>query len=459
MNLFTRTLLLFVAVFSFKVQAQNIDITTELSKIEGLRFTQIASANPAYKIFEMFYRQPVNHKNPDGPSFEQKLILWHRDEVRPMVLQTSGYAIFSVGLSALASEFTANQIQVEHRFFQTSIPVNPDWSYLNIEESAGDFHRITVALKSIYKAKWVNTGRSKGGMTSMYHRYFYPNDLDATVAHVAPHSYSTDDMRYADFVSNAIGGEQNAECRAKLVASQRVLLANTADIATRIGEGTFNLLGSKEIAIEHALLEMPWSFWQYSGPGESCANVPAESAPIDEHLSFLFANNDPNGYNDEGLSGFVPYYYQAATQLGSPGTTLSNLADLLKFADTFNIFTYIPKDIPATYDNAKAMHQVSDWIKHSSEKILYVYGDWDPWSGGAYEPRIDGDSYRFYVPKTNHSAQFINLSGEARDLAYMKLSRWLNVDRPVETQSPPNARKAKTLEDIEFEALRKLRVR
>lgn len=429
------------------------EITEQLSHIEGLRFQELTGINPNYRIFEMYYRQPMDHQNLSGPWFEQKLILWHKSEARPMVLQTSGYSIFSVALSALASEFNANQIQVEHRYFEKSIPENANWSYLNIAQSAADFHRITLAFKNIYTAKWVNTGRSKGGMTSMYHRYFYPDDLDATVAHVAPHSYSTDDPRYAHFLAENIGGDENRVCRDKLVASQRALLSQRTEIESQV-EGDFSLLGNKAIGIEHSIIEMPWSFWQYSGPNQDCSNVPAPEAPFAEHLNFLMQNNDPNGYSDASLKGFVPYYYQASTQLGSPGTFLDSLQDLLLYAPTFNINSYVPQDIRAPYDHARAMTKVSEWIKSSSERILYVYGEWDPWSGGPFEPRADGDSFRFFVPKTNHSAQFINLKGEARDLAYMKLRRWLN----LEDRTPPPSSlgpRAPTLEELEFNALKK----
>src|SRR4029079_2939256 len=34
--------------------------------------------------------------------------------------------------------------------------------------------------------KWISTGASKGGMTSVYHRRFYPRDLDGVAAYVAP---------------------------------------------------------------------------------------------------------------------------------------------------------------------------------------------------------------------------------------------------------------------------------
>ncbi len=450
------------ATFS-SAQAQELDIKEALGQIEGLAFEEISSGNPRYRIFEIQFQQPEDHNTAGSPTFPQRLVLWHLNEARPMVLQTSGYAIFSRSLSALAMEFDANQIQVEHRFFQGSTPASKNWALDNIAQSAADFHRITVAMKSIYKAKWVNTGRSKGGMTSVYHRKFYPNDLDATVAHVAPHSFSLEDERYADFVANNIGGEQNIVCRENLLESQKILLQNKASIMQRF-EGNFGLLGSKEIATEHAVIEMPWAYWQYAGPGTDCSNVPAPTASVDEHISFLTTNNDPAGYNDESLATFVPYYYQAATQLGNPGTDISNLLELLSFEDTFNINSYVPREIPAVYDNAVAMREVSDWLKNESQTILFVYGEYDPWTAGAYEDvRVEGDNHRLDVAKKNHGAQFIDLKGEAQALAYQKLRSWLNIEAEA-PQQPDFVREAnkdpiglirqKSLENVEFNKIR-----
>ena len=61
-------------------------------------------------------------------------------------------------------------------------------------------HRIVEALKPIYGEAWINTGYSKGGMTAVYHRRFYPDDVDATVAIAAPFKFSTSDERYPEFL-------------------------------------------------------------------------------------------------------------------------------------------------------------------------------------------------------------------------------------------------------------------
>lgn len=464
MNFFKLFLLASFFIAQFLNHNAYANIVEKLSAIEGLTATEVLpSPNPSYRVFDIKFIQPEDHKNPDSAKFSQKLVLWHRAEAQPMVLQTSGYSIFSRGLSALASEFNANQIQVEHRFFSESVPESKNWSLDNIEQSAADFHRITVALKSIYTAKWVNTGRSKGGMTSVYHRRFYPNDVDATVAHVAPHSFSLSDSRYADFVEDKIGGEENQFCRDNLLESQKILLQNPQGIQERL-EGEYTLLGSREVAIEHAIIELPWAYWQYSGPGADCSNVPVPTAAFDDHLNFLVDINSPNGYSDKDLSGFVPYYYQAATQLGNPGTHLGALLDLLKFEETFKIGSYVPKDIPAVYDDAVAMRDVSHWLKTESERILFVYGEYDPWTAGAYEDvRAEGDNYRLDVARMNHGAQIIDLKGEAHALAYQKLRSWLNLSDQVdevqglEGQARDKAiatRRLKTLETKEFQELK-----
>ena len=94
----------------------NVTITNQSINMQGL--LQI----------EMTYSQPMDHSVPGADMFEQKIVLLHRDVSEPMLLQTSGYSIFGVRLAHIARVFETNQLQIEHRYFEKSIPVNPDWS-------------------------------------------------------------------------------------------------------------------------------------------------------------------------------------------------------------------------------------------------------------------------------------------------------------------------------------------
>lgn len=409
--------------------AQAEDIEAKLRCLPRVSFEKVPNpATPDYTRYDIQFEQPEDHAAPDGKKFRQKLVLLHKSDVDPMLLQTSGYAIFSVGLSNVAQQFQMNQIQVEHRFFATSIPENADWTKLDIEQSAADFHDIAVHFKAIYQGKWLNTGASKGGMTSVYHRRYYPQDLDGTLALVAPLSFSKDDRRYVDFVDN-VGGDAYAACRAKLVSVQRELLTRRADVLAGV-TGEYDQLGGQDVAFEHAVIELPFAFFQYQPARTACPNVPAANANTATLRAFMEQVNSLAGYSDEGMAGFVPYYFQAANQLGGPGANLEVIADVLRHADTYNLDRYIPEGLPIDYSNEK-MIEVKNWVLNESERVMFIYGELDPWSAGAFSPRqTDGDSHLYTVAGGNHGSNPFLLNAADKAAALAKLGSWLGRSEP-----------------------------
>ena len=67
---------------------------------------------------------------------------------------------------------------------------------------AADEHAIVTALKTIYTGPYLSTGASKGGMTAVFYRRFYPDDVVGTVPYVAPLSFAAPDERYAAFLDS-----------------------------------------------------------------------------------------------------------------------------------------------------------------------------------------------------------------------------------------------------------------
>ena len=423
------------------------DIVEKLSCLEDVTFAEVRSAISGIRHFEMKFRQPVDHESPDRGDFLQRVVLLHRSEIEPMVLQTSGYSIFGVRLTAIANLFSTNQIQIEHRFFSDSVPANLDWSKLNIKQSADDFHQITSKLKKIYKTKWVNTGASKGGMTSIYHRFFYPDDLDGTVADVAPHSFSTSDERYAEFVRN-VGGEAYRECRENFKNLQIQLLQNR-DLFTPDIKGDFSQLGSAEVAFEHSVIESVFYFWQYGSPDsktEGCSAIPTED--VREMYKYLQSVADISDYLNSSISPFLPYYFQAATQLGNPANAIDHLMDLLQF--DLNIDQYTPKGVDYSYSN-EDMLLIDQWVRQSADKVIFIYGEFDPWTAGEFPVSSTGlDVKKYYAPKGNHGAKFTNLSRDQYAEVVDTLALWLNKSASrnavLNSLNPKNI----TLEDEEF---------
>ncbi len=297
------------------------ELLAELAEVAGLGVKEVSSSFPGYRAFALELDQPVDHTSPAGARFRQRLFLLHRDASAPMVVYSSGYHLDDRNLHEPATLLAANQLSVEHRFFGASTPGTSgsaaDWSKDTIAQSAADYHRIIQALRPIYRGRWLTTGISKGGMTSIYHRRFYPEDVDGTVAYVAPQSFAIADPRYVAFVDK-VGAEP---CRKQLAALQRLALARRAALLSEL-EGleragqSFAILG-REKALEHVVIDLPFTFWQYTG-ASGCASIPDEKADDSEIFGFLRSAGFLEWYEDKEIKDYQGYHYQSSTQLGTP---------------------------------------------------------------------------------------------------------------------------------------------
>ena len=136
--------------------------------------------------YEVTFEQPLDHKNPKGEKFHQRVFVSFADYNKPVLLETEGYAARGNSGGELQRMLGGNQVTVEHRFFGKSAPEPLKWEYLTIKQSADDLHAVVTALKTLYAGKWVSSGMSKGGQTALFYKCFYPDDVDATVAYSAP---------------------------------------------------------------------------------------------------------------------------------------------------------------------------------------------------------------------------------------------------------------------------------
>lgn len=415
-----------------------VDIEVALNGIAGLTWEEQASDIEGYRFFLLYYQQPADHDDPDGLQFTQHMMLHHRDAAAPTVISTDGYYIYPwyQALSEPASLLHANQLIVEHRWFADSRPEPADWTLLTIEQSAADHHRITTALQdAIYHAPWVATGVSKGGMTASYFRRFYPADVAATVSYVAPLSFAVEDPRYWPYLEGI-----DPPCEAKLKDYRRELLLRRDEMLGRIADEalqndyTYDFL-DQEHALEVTALNVSWGFWQYGG--DKCADVPGVVATDDELWDFLQEVSPVSDLRDARLEAFEPYYFQASVQLGAPKTDETALADLLVFPGFDVAPSYVSpgptKD--TTYDPG-AMQDIKTWMAEEATAMLFVYGERDPWSGGAYEADPEHDVHKFVAPGSNHGAKVANLTEEDRAAAYERLEAWTGV-KPVSRPFPP----------------------
>jgi hypothetical protein len=351
-----------------------------------------------------------------------------------VVLVTDGY---SSPQAASQNEPTyllhANQLRVEHRFFGQSMPASQDWSKLTIAQAAADHHAVVAAFKKVYPAHWIATGGSKSGMTAVYFRYFYPGDVDGTVAYSAPSSHGIDDTRYTDFLAQ-VGTE---DCRDRLRVLESEALARRKDLQALMTEGSYEYLG-KDRALEFAIIETPFAFWQTQEESR-CATIPGAGASDKDILSFIIEVTG-FAYDDDNLDILAPYFYQTAVELGWPRPDEEWLKPLLRYPREDVPATYPPYGVKKVFDPA-AMPAIERWVSFEGEHLLFMYGERDPWSSTAFEVRPDNDAYRFYVHGLggNHKAKILNLPDAERNTAMLALRRWAGlpwVADPFEALGP-----------------------
>ncbi|MFJ3585189.1 aminopeptidase [Streptomyces sp. NPDC090127] len=422
--------------------AVGTDIKDRILAIPGMSLIE-EKPYAGYRFFILEYTQPVDHHRPWKGTFKQRLSLLHKDTDRPTVFHTSGY-----GLSTTPSRreptriIDGNQVSMEYRFFTPSRPQPADWSKLDIWQAASDQHRIFTALKKIYGKKWLSTGASKGGMTATYYERHYPRDMDGVVAYVAPNDVVEKEDSAYDRFFETVGTK---ECRDRLNAMQREALVRRVPLQQKFKEradadgSTFHTVGTVDKAYEAVVLDFVWGFWQYYGQ-DVCADVPdAATASDDTVYETIDAYSGWANYTDQGLEGYTPYYYQAATELGSPSIKLPHLKGLTRYGYQ-PARNFVPREIPMTF-KPWVMNDVDRWVRTNAHQMLFVYGGNDPWGAEPFHlGKGARDSYVFTAPGANHGAQVAGLVEAERTKATARILAWAGVDAPTAAAGQPLAR-------------------
>ena len=400
-------------------------LLTRLRALPGVTATPIETLAGFSESLQVDYRQPVDHDDPARGTFTQRFLLSHRGEARPMVFYTSGYGIgrnFEPELSALLQ---ANQILLVHRFFEGATPEPRDWRDLTIRQAATDQHRIRAALGPLYPGPWVATGGSKGGLTALFYRRYFPDDVAATVAYVAPLMERPDDPRFARFLREEVG---DASCRTRLFAFQRLVLERRAELLPLFrqydaSQGHRFTILPEEAAFEYSVLEYPFAFWQY-GSDATCASVPADDAPAPVVLAHLVAVSPPLYYADSGFLTYQPLFYQAYTEIGYCTYEFAHLRGLLQVVPEPTYRAFAPRDATPVF-RPEVMAGVLPWLHSEGRHVVYVYGGNDPWTAGALALDPALDALTVVQPGANHRVRIGDL--DRRPEVVAALEAWVGV--------------------------------
>ncbi len=429
LDLVKRLLGLLVAVCACGDNAAPPDIVVALGRLPNVAdATEMPTSNAGYRYIVVHFIEPVDHADPASGTFLMEASLLHRSYEAPLIVHTSGYSDYyhdtAVELTHLLS---ANQISIEHRYFGTSRPDPADWTKLTIEQMADDEHDIVTSLRTLYHGAALATGGSKGGMTAVFYRRFFPDDVDGSVPYVAPISFGEPDKRYVPYIATlgpADCHQAVQDVAVEMLAHRRAALEQLAQAQATMDGYSYTRVALGP-AVETAVEGLEWSFWQYSGVS-FCSMVPAVTDTDDHLFAFLDAISPVSDSDDDQIAFFEAYYYQSYAQLGFPDDGTTYLEPYYMYTDA-DFVGALPQGVEPPYDGSLAMEDISSFVQTAGDRLLFVYGQWDPWTGGAFDLGGARDSLELVQPEGTHGSKITHLGADDMQAALARLKAWTGV--------------------------------
>ncbi|MDG1779746.1 MAG: S28 family serine protease [Flavobacteriales bacterium] len=421
---------LFIYIIGTPLLAQDAELLMFLNNHEDIDVQPCLTPDGYVVAYTLFIEQPIDHLDPSSGTFKQKVFLSHLDKDSSMVLVTEGYNRGVNRMYELSSLIGANQLDIEHRFYGDSKPNNLDWQYLTIQQAAADYHRIRDLFAAFYNGSWLATGISKGGQTAICYRYLYPDDVKATVPYVAPLNLSLEEKRIYTFLDN-VG---TSSCRKKIRAIQQRLLDNKNEVMTYLefyakGAGlTFDYHENRlEAAMEYAILEYPFSFWQW---GHSCEDIPSAKSSIKDLTNYLLEVSGIDFFSDKDIAYYEGHYYQCGAQYGYYGYDPTPFGDKISAInwdeENFPSAIFMPEGTTITF-NPRFVQEVYDWTQTEANQFIYINGANDTWSATSVPVSDKVDALWFNMEGQSHgTARIANMSEKEKATLLRALTHWLN---------------------------------
>ncbi|MFL0352180.1 S28 family serine protease [Xanthomarina sp. GH4-25] len=376
--------------------------------------------------YEIWFEQPIDYNDLSKGTFRQRVLLGFENATEPVIVELQGYGIGTEKAGELASHYKSNQLNIEHRYFNDSRPKTIDWNTLTIENAAKDQTRIINAIrKAVYpNAKFISTGISKGCQTTMIHRRYFPENVDACVCYVGPLNFEREDPRVYEFLNNV----STQENRDKVKAFQNLCFENRTALLEMMKEAAIEKDMSWEFgvdkAIDYTILEYSFAFWQWGTPIES---IPTESASAKEIYNHLISVVGYGFFEEKAVDNLQPYFWAALTQQGIYGYETAPFKQYLNTEEIYKFDWAFPEGITKPFDPIP-MKEVQTFLDNSAEDMLFIYGEYDSWSATAVELEKDAsdrDVYKFVQPQGSHTTRIKSFSPESQKEIYNIIDGWL----------------------------------
>ena len=420
-------LLLFVLLSASASSFAQTVLEQKISAISAIKEIRPLETSEFSEKYVTYFTQPLDHRHPEKGSFRQRVIVSHVGFDRPTVIVTEGYgaayALRSQYREELSKLLNANMIFVEYRYFLESTPEPKDWQYLTAENSADDLHAITTAFKNIYPGKWIATGISKGGQTTLLYRTFYPDDVDISVPYVAPLCYGVEDGRHEPFLHKVSTPENRKiieDFQLEALKRKATLLPRFEKYCT---EKNYSFRAPIEEIYDYSVLEYSFALWQWGTP---ISSIPATTASDDEIFSHLLAISEPGYFTADSPN--ASFFVQAARELGYYGYDVQPFKQYLSIQSSEDYLhrLMLPEELKDMPFDKTLSKKITKFLKKQDPKMIFIYGQNDPWTAaGVTWLKNKKNIHVFIQPNGSHLAR-INTLPEAEKAKVMELiNEWL----------------------------------
>jgi hypothetical protein len=376
--------------------------------------------------YEIWFEQPIDYNDLSKGTFKQRVFLGFENPTQPVIVELQGYGIGSEKAGELANHYKANQLNIEHRYFNNSRPKQIDWNTLTVENAAKDQARIIDAIrKALYpNAKFISTGISKGCQTTMALRRYFPDNVDGCVCYVGPLNFEREDPRVYEFLKTV----STQENRDKVKAFQNLCFENRAALLEMMKAAAIEKDMSWEFgvdkAIDYTILEYSFAFWQWGTPIES---IPSKNASTEDIYNHLISVVGYGFFEEKAVEDLQPYFWAALTQQGIYGYETAPFKQYLNTEEIYKFEWAFPEGITKEYDPIP-MQEIKSFLDNSAEDMLFIYGEYDAWSSTAVELTKDASKrevYKFVNPKGSHTTRIKSFSPETQKEIYEIIDGWL----------------------------------
>ena len=426
--LFITQLLLLTIVM---VAQTETDFSKLLKSLDGISDVQMLESPVFKEKYVMKIRQNVDGDNADKGTFEQRIFVCLRDINAPTIIVTEGYSAsygtFSRYDIELGRLFGANIVLCEYRYFDQSVPEPCNWDYLTVANSLRDLHHVRQTLGQIFKGKWISTGSSKGGQTTMFYRAYYPDDVDASVSYVAPLNRSVEDGRHEIFLAKKAG---TAEDRAIVLRAQQEMLKRRDTMIPLFkkfcDEHHYQFYLPIDEIYDYMVLEYAFAHFQY---GTKASEIPSVTGPDEPLFKHFVKVSGPDYFAYP--SRYLPFDVQAARELGYYGYSLKGLKKWTKVKSTKGYLKKImlsPELRHYEFDPTLYKRTVK-FLKKEDPTMIFIYGEADPWSASGVCTWLNckkKENMRVYVqPGGDHGSNITDMPEPDKTDIMERLTKWL----------------------------------